>query len=106
LFKLPELKTKLRQVGGVGEWTPDFDSKLLALSKEVYFELFNKELNVTAVHGTLEPGLFTSHNPNLESIAIGTNTKKAHSPEERLEIQSVEKTWNFLIKLLETISSK
>lgn len=106
LFKQPELKTKLRQVGGVGEWAPNFESKLLALSKEVYLELFNKEPNVTAEHGTLECGLFTSHNPNLESIAIGTNTKKAHSPEERLEIQSVEKTWKFLVKLLETISSK
>lgn len=106
MFKQPELKTKLRQVGGVGEWAPNFESKLLALSKEVYLELFNKEPNVTAEHGTLECGLFTSHNPNLESIAIGTNTKKAHSPEERLEIQSVEKTWKFLVKLLETISSK
>ena len=106
LFKQPELKTKLRQVGGVGEWSPNFESKLLALSKEVYLELFNKEPYVTAVHGALECGLFTSHNPNLESIAIGTNTKEAHSPEERLEIQSVEKTWKFLIKLLETISSK
>ncbi len=106
LFKQPELKTKLRQVGGVGEWAPNIESKLLALSKEVYLELFNKEPNVTAVHGALECGLFTSHNPNLECIAIGTNAKEAHSPEERLEIQSVEKTWNFLIKLLETISSK
>ena len=106
LFKLPNLKVKLRQVGGVGEWTPDFDSQLLAISKEVYFELFNKEPNVTAVHGALECGLFTSHNPNLESIAIGTNAKEAHSPEERLEIQSVEKTWKFLTSLLKTISSK
>ncbi len=106
LFKLPNLKGKLRQVGGVGEWTPDFDSQLLALSKKVYFELFNNELNVIAVHGTLECGLFTPHNHNLEAISIGANSKEAHSPEERLEIQSVEKTWNFLIKLLETISSK
>ena len=106
LFKLPNLKVKLRQVGGVGEWTPDLDSQLLAISKEVYFELFNKEPNVTAVHGALECGLFTSHNSNLESIAIGPNSKEAHSPEERLEIQSVEKTWKFLITLLKTISSK
>lgn len=106
LFKLPELKTKLRQVGGMGEWTPNFESKLLALSKDVYFGLFNEEPKVTAVHGTLECGLFTSHNPNLESVSIGTNAKDAHSPEERLEIQSVEKTWKFLITLLKTISSK
>jgi len=106
LFKLPNLKVKLRQVGGVGEWTPDFDSQLLAISKEVYFELFNKEPNVTAVHGALECGLFTSHNSNLECIAIGPNAKDAHSPEERLEIQSVEKTWKFLTSLLKTISSK
>ena len=106
LFKLSDLKGKLRQVGGVGEWAPDFNSKLLALSKKVYLELFNKELNVVVVHGSLEPGLFTFYNPNLETISLGPNSKKAHSPEERLEIQSVEKTWNFLIKLLETISSK
>jgi len=106
LFKQSDLKAKLRQVGGVGEWTPDFNSQLLSLSKKVYFELFNNELNVIAVHGTLECGLFTLHNPNLEAISIGTNSIEAHSPEERLEIQSVEKTWKFLTSLLKTISSK
>ena len=105
MFKQEDLKGKLRQIGGVGEWTPNFNSQLLKISKKVYFELFNKELNVIAVHGTVEPGLFILHNPNLEAISIGPNSIEAHSPKERLEIQSVEKTWNFLIKLLETIKN-
>ena len=106
LFKLAGLKVKYRRLGGIGMWAHNFNSILLNLSKQVYKELFKEELEVFAVHGTLETGVFKTNFPDLEMIAIGPNQEFAHSPDERLDIQSVEKFWNFLIHLLKNVEKE
>ena len=104
LFKLTDLNIKLKTIGGYGGWKPDFSSNLLKISKETYKELFNEEVNAKAFHVGLEPGVFKIKFPEVEMISIGPNTIGPHSPDERLEIKSVEKLWKFLIKLLKNLN--
>jgi dipeptidase D len=104
LFKLAGLKIKFKKMGGLGEWNPNFNSLLLKYAKEINKEVHNEDMVITAVHGGLEPGVFKMHFPDLDMITIGPTLDFLHSPDERLDIQSVEKFWKVLIPLLEKIS--
>lgn len=88
---------------GYPSWTPNFNSKLLKVAKETYKKLFNKELNVEVTHGGLECGVILNKYPDLDAISIGPTIENPHSVEEKLEIKTVEKTYNFLISLIKEL---
>jgi len=81
-------------------WTPNFESDLLAKCKETYKELFNKDLKIKAIHAGLECGILKKKFPQMEMVSIGPTNSDAHSPNEKLRINSVEKVWNLLIGIL------
>ncbi|MFX0138216.1 MAG: beta-Ala-His dipeptidase [Candidatus Hodarchaeota archaeon] len=81
-------------------WNPNFESDLLAKCKETYKELFNKDLKIKAIHAGLECGILKKKFPQMEMVSIGPTNSDAHSPNEKLRINSVEKVWNFLIGTL------
>ncbi len=104
IFKLANLKARLRTLGGEGsDWKPDPSTKLLKKAKEAYKELFNEEVSAQGRHVGLEPRAFKQKIPELEAICIGPNLSGAHSPDERLEIKSVEKIWRLLLNLLKKL---
>ncbi|MFX1298739.1 MAG: beta-Ala-His dipeptidase, partial [Promethearchaeota archaeon] len=84
-------------------WEANFNSKLLKIAQQAYKELYNEQSKLRIIHGGLEATLLINKIPGIEAIAFGANAKQLHSPDERLEIKSVEKTWNFLIKLLKNL---
>jgi len=84
-------------------WQPNLDSKLLAKAIEVYKELFDKEPEVKAIHAGLETGIIGEKFPGMDMISIGPQIEHPHSPDERVEIPTVEKFWNFTVGLLENI---
>lgn len=88
---------------GYPGWKPDPSSQLLAVSKKCYAELFGKEAKVKAIHAGLECGLFLSKYPHLEMISIGPTLRGVHSPDERLEIVSVDKFWKLLRAILKSL---
>ena len=73
---------------------------LLKLVKETYEELLIDNIIITAIHGSLEPGIFRANYPDLDMITVGPTIDAMHSPDERLDIQSVEKFWKILIRIL------
>ena len=79
-------------VGSYPGWEPKFDSALLNTGKRVYQELFRSEPAIIAIHAGLECGIFAEIIPEMEMISIGPNTLGAHSPDERVQISSVQKT--------------
>ncbi|MFX0041391.1 MAG: beta-Ala-His dipeptidase [Candidatus Hodarchaeota archaeon] len=103
LFKLSNFKTEIIIDSDYPGWTPDFDSKLLALSKDAYKKIFKKDVHIKAIHAGLECGILKKHFPKMEMISLGPNNKGAHSPDERLQVKSVERIWNFLINLFEKL---
>jgi dipeptidase D len=87
--------------GGYPGWKPDRNSEILHISEQSYRNLFNEQPRIKAVHAGLECGLFLQKYPGLDMISFGPTIKGAHTPEERIEIESVDKFWRFLLDLLE-----
>ncbi len=62
--------------------------------------LFGTEAEVKAIHAGLECGLFLQKYPDLDMISFGPTIKGAHTPEERIEVDTVDKFWRFLLEML------
>ncbi|MHA2260248.1 MAG: beta-Ala-His dipeptidase [Promethearchaeota archaeon] len=84
-------------------WTPNFNSKLLSLTKDAYQKLNNKEISIKAIHAGLECGILKEKFPQMDMISFGPKIIGAHSPDEKISIKSVEKIWFFLVSLLELL---
>jgi len=88
---------------GYPGWAPDPQSKLLGVTVESYKRLFGTEPKVRAIHAGLECGLFLEKYPELEMVSFGPTLRGVHSPDERLEIATVDKFWKLLLEVLRTI---
>ncbi len=87
-------------------WQPDRDTQLLEVGKQVFRDLYEEFPEVRVVHGGLESGVIGEKKEGIEMIAAGPEVESPHSPEERMEIESVEKFWNFLLALLRKLDEK
>jgi dipeptidase D len=76
---------------------------LLDVTRSSYAKLFGKEPKVRAIHAGLECGLFLEKYPALEMVSFGPTLRGVHSPDERLEIATVEKFWRHLVALLASL---
>lgn len=85
---------------GYPGWQPDMDSPLLAQGKALYEALFGEEPEVKAIHAGLECGILKGKKPGLDILSFGPTIRGAHSPTERLQIETVAPFWRFLRELL------
>lgn len=85
-------------------WKPDLDSRGLRAVRTAWTELYG-EPEVTAVHAGLECGLLGEKVPGLDMISFGPQIEGAHSPDERVRIESVGKFWKALARSLELLAS-
>ncbi len=81
-------------------WNPDFQSELVKKASISYVELFNKEPIVKTIHAGLECGVIAKKYPKMEMISFGPTILNPHSPSEKVQISSVEKSWLLLVNLL------
>lgn len=88
---------------GYPSWTPDTNSPMLQIACQSYRELFNAEAQVLAIHAGLECGLFLDKKKTLDMISIGPTLRAVHSPDEAVDIASVEKFWVFMLDLLKRL---
>ncbi|MBT3243710.1 MAG: aminoacyl-histidine dipeptidase [Bacteroidetes bacterium] len=100
-FLLAGAETK--RSGRYPGWNPNPNSALVRLSEKVYEDIFGNKPIVRAIHAGLECGLFLEKYPDLDMISFGPTIRGAHSPDERLDIDSTQKFWKYLIELLEQI---
>lgn len=84
-------------------WVFAEKSSLRDLALKTYKDLFGKEMKVEVVHAALEPAVFIDTFPDMEMISIGPTMKDVHSPQERLSIESTNRTYKFVKKLLERL---
>jgi len=87
-------------------WTPEPSSAIVAMMSDLYEEMFNKKAHVMACHAGLECGIIGTNYPNLDVVSFGPNIRGAHSPDEKVQISSVQKYWSFLLETLKRIPSK
>ena len=112
--KLNDVKQRIaeeiRKAGGSASfesgypgWKPDPDSPLLEIAKKAYESFAGVPPVVTAVHAGLECGLLGERFPGLDMISFGPDILGAHSPDEKVNIASVGRTWEYLLVLLESV---
>ena len=73
---------------------------------DLYSEMFDGKANVNACHAGLECGILGTNYPGMEMISFGPNIRGAHSPDEKVQISSVQKYWKFLLETLKRIPKK
>ncbi|MDG1842610.1 MAG: aminoacyl-histidine dipeptidase [Crocinitomicaceae bacterium] len=94
------------QEGDYPGWRPDSESEILKIMEDLYTELFNEKPNVKACHAGLECGILGKHLPGVDMISFGPNIRAAHSPDEKVQISSVQKFWKFYLETLKRIPKK
>ena len=92
--------------GGYSGWAPNNSSPILHTMVEAYRELFGKNPKVTAIHAGLECGILSGAYPHWDMVSVGPTLLSPHSPDERANIPSVQKVWDFLQKVLVNIPEK
>ena len=86
--------------GDYDGWAPNPDSRILHVMKEGYAKLFGKTPAVKAIHAGLECGIIGAKYPQLDMISVGPTLRYPHSPDEKVEIASVVRFYDFLIDTL------
>jgi len=88
---------------GYPGWKPNPNSQLLKVAVEQYRKLFGKEPIVRGIHAGLECGLFSEKYPGLDMVSFGPTLRGVHSPDEKLEIATVDMVWRHLLAILENV---
>ena len=94
------------QEGDYPGWRPDSGSEILKIMESLYTELFDEKPDVKACHAGLECGILGKHLPGVDMISFGPNIRAAHSPDEKVQISSVQKFWKFYLETLKRIPKK
>jgi dipeptidase D len=88
---------------GYPGWTPNPDSEVLKTTVKSYQKLFGVKPVVRSIHAGLECGLFLKKYPGLDMVSFGPTIRGAHSPDERLDIETTQKFWLHLVDVLESL---
>jgi dipeptidase D len=92
--------TRVHNSEGYTSWKPNMSSPLLQKCEEVYESIFGEKPEVEVIHAGLECAIIGSKFAGLDMISFGPTIKNPHSPDERLYIPSISRTWEFLVALL------
>lgn len=94
------------QGDGYPGWNPNTDSEILKVSEDSYERLFGNKPIVRAIHAGLECGLFLEKYPDMDMISFGPTLRNVHSPDEKINIETVDKFWIHLLDVLKNIPNK
>lgn len=94
---------KVTHSDGYPGWTPNPESPVLQITAASYKRLFGQQPVVRSIHAGLECGLFLEKYPTLDMVSFGPTIRNAHSPDEQINIETVQKFWIHLLDVLKNI---
>ena len=97
---------KVEFAGGYPGWKPNLDSPILKEMTKVYEKDFGKTPKIMIIHAGLECGILGTNYPGMDMISFGPTIRYPHSPDEKVNIETVKKFWNFLLATLANIPKK
>ena len=97
---------KVDLVGGYPGWKPNLESPILKQMTKVYEDKYGKTPKVMIIHAGLECGILGTHYPKMDMISFGPTIRYPHSPDEKVNIATVAKFWDYLLATLENIPVK
>ena len=89
--------------GSYPGWKPNLNSRILGVMQDVYKQEFAAEPRIIIIHAGLECGIIGRNYPGMDMISFGPTIKYPHSPDERVNIPSVEKFYHFLLATLKAL---
>lgn len=89
--------------GSYPGWKPNLNSRILGVMQDVYKQEFNATPRIIIIHAGLECGIIGRNYPGMDMISFGPTIKYPHSPDERVNIPSVEKFYHFLLATLKAL---
>ena len=92
--------------GGYSGWTPKLDTPMNKVMMEQYQKVYGSPMKIMATHGGLECAIMGAKYPNWEMVSIGPTIRYPHSPDERVNIASVGRTWEYLKEVLKNVPAK
>jgi dipeptidase D len=98
-FHLIDAKVTLD--GSYPGWKPNMKSDILKTMQNVYKKMYGVVPETKAVHAGLECGIIGGVYPGLDMISFGPTIRHPHSPDEKVNIATVQKFWDFLVRTLE-----
>ena len=84
-------------------WKPEPNSDIVRKLQEVHKKLFGEPAKLIAMHAGLECGVIGEKYPGMQMVSFGPTIVDPHSPNERVQISSVESFWNYLKQVLENL---
>lgn len=94
---------KVEHGEGYPGWAPNPDSPVVKVAVDSYKRLFGKEPIVRSIHAGLECGLFLEKYPNMDMVSFGPTLRGVHSPDEKINIKTVEMWWSHLVDILQNL---
>ena len=89
--------------GAYPGWKPEVKSEIMQTVRTSYQNLYGKIPEIMVIHAGLECGLFKSSYSHWDMVSFGPTIKYPHSPDEKVEVKSVEKYWQLLVHVLANI---
>jgi dipeptidase D len=87
-------------------WKPNPDSPILKTMQDIYKKKFKKVPEIKAIHAGLECGLLGGVYPSWDMISFGPTIRYPHSPDEKVNIETVKKFWDYLVETLKNVPQK
>ncbi len=84
-------------------WEYREDSPLRDIMVEAFKEMYGREPIITSIHAGLECGLLSEKIPGADMVSVGPDLENVHTPDERMNVASVERTWNYLLSVLKKL---
>jgi len=92
--------------GSYPGWKPNPGSPILKTMQDIYNKKFGNIPEIKAIHAGLECGILGGAYPNWDMISFGPTIRFPHSPDEKVNIATVQKFWDFLVETLKNIPLK
>lgn len=89
--------------GAYNGWNPNIDSPILKTIEKAYKEIYSADANIQVIHAGLECGIIQGAMPDMDMVSIGPDILSPHSPDERVNIASVDRVWTLLKRVLEIV---
>lgn len=97
---------KITFAGGYSGWTPKLDTPMNKVMMEQFKKVYGYDMKIMATHGGLECAIMGAKYPNWEMVSVGPTIKFPHSPDEKVNVPSVARTWEYLKAVLEAVPEK
>lgn len=103
-FSLAGAKVEL--TGAYPGWKPNLQSPILKEMTKVYEDKYGKTPKIMIIHAGLECGILGMNYPKMDMISFGPTIRYPHSPDEKVNIETVQKFWDYLLASLANIPVK